>query len=215
MGKLSYYDIFGVMAPGAALLAGLLLVLGDLDAASLVEEVSIGGLGVFAIIAYPAGQLVQAIGNILEKVYWHFWSGAPTDWVRTGKYEKLPLSKAQFDELRATYASKLGLSAEDPLCDLSQGAWRGITSQVYTAVDTAGRGERVIIFNSNYGFHRGLAVALLTIAVAAAIDGEWVVACLAGGGGAVALYRMHRFGRHYARELFAEFLQLPGERKGK
>ena len=209
MNKLSYYDIFGVIAPGVVLLAGLLLALGDLNATALIKEVSIGGLGVFAIAAYPAGQIAQAGGNLLERAYWYFFDGMPTDWARTGNYQRLSLSRAQLSKLSSTYVSKLSLDVEKPLSDLSPSAWKGITDQIYGKLEVAGRASRAETFNSNYGFHRGLTVALLTVAVAALFVGRWGMVVLTLAASAASLYRMHRFGIRFARELFMQFLELP------
>lgn len=208
MDKFSYYDILGVLAPGTVFLAGLLLLFDNLQSARLLEGVSVGGLGVFAILGYAAGQMVQAIGNALESVYWWFWDGMPSDWVRTGSHEKLPLSSHQLNQLRNVCTSNLGLTIEGAIQDLSYNEWDGITSQVYAAVEAEGRNQRISTFNSNYGFHRGLAVAILLLAVAAFIDGWIWVGLTAVGAAGIALYRMHRFARHYARELFVQALQL-------
>jgi hypothetical protein len=72
-------------------------------------------------------------------------------------------------------------------------------------------------FNGNYGLNRGLAAglpaALALMPTQAAVDWRVVVCVLVGAG--LALYRMHRFARHYARELFVQFLQLPERENGK
>ena len=208
MDKFSYYDILGVTAPGTVLLTGLLLLYGSLESARLLEGVSIGGLGVFAILGYAAGQMVQALGNALENWYWWFWGGMPSDWVRTGCHEKLSLSEVQLDQLREVCTSTLGLSVEEPLQDLSADAWDGITSQMYAAVEVEGRAQRISTFNSNYGFHRGLTVALLLLAIASFADGRVWIGFVGVGAAGLTLYRMHRFARHYARELFVKALEL-------
>jgi glucan phosphoethanolaminetransferase (alkaline phosphatase superfamily) len=60
--------------------------------------------------------------------------------------------------------------------------------------------------------NRGLAAALLAIIVLAFVTHGWAAskaAILLAIGAAVAVYRMHRFGVHYARELFVQFLSIP------
>lgn len=207
-GFFSYYDIFGVLAPGTVFLAALLLLFGDLESARLIEGVSVGGLGVLAILGYAAGHLVQAVGNVLEKLYWRPWGGMPSDWVRTGKHGRLPFSEAQMEKLREVCSSKLGLSIEGSIQELSAEEWDGITSQIKAAIKAEERAGRVSTFNSKYGFHRGLTASLLMVAPAALLTNRiWIgvasVLCVLVTG-----YRMHRFARHYARELFVQALQL-------
>lgn len=208
MDKFSYYDILGVIAPGTVFLAGLLLLFGDLKSARLLEGVSVGGLGIFALLAYAGGQMVQAVGNALENAYWWFWDGMPSDWVRTGRHEHLPLSDSQVEQLTEVCTSKLRLSIDSSLQDLSSDEWDGITSQIYAAVEAEDRDQRISAFNSNYGFHRGLTVAVLLLAVTAFINGWVWIGLAAVGAASITLYRMHRFARHYARELFVQALQL-------
>lgn len=208
MDKFSYYDILGVIAPGTVFLAGLLLLFGDLKSARLLEGVSVGGLGIFALLAYAGGQMVQAVGNALENAYWWFWDGMPSDWVRTGRHEHLSLSDPQVEQLTEVCTSKLRLSIDSSLQDLSSDEWDGITSQIYAAVEAEDRDQRISAFNSNYGFHRGLTVAVLLLAVTAFINGWVWIGLAAVGAASITLYRMHRFARHYARELFVQALQL-------
>jgi len=208
-GPFSYYDFFGILAPGTVLLVGLLLLFDQRPSAGFIEGVGIGGLGILAILGYATGQMAQAFGNVFENGYWWFWDGMPSDWVRTGRQEKLPLSSAQLNQLRNVCTSNLGLTIEGAIQDLSYNEWDGITGQIYAAVEAEGQSQRLSTFNSNYGFHRGLTVAILLLAVAGFVDGRFWVGFAGLGAAIFTLYRMHRFARHYARELFAQAIQLP------
>lgn len=207
-GPFSYYDVFGILAPGTVLLVGLLLLFGERPSAGFIEGVGVGGLGILAILGYATGQMAQGLGNFLESGYWCFWEGKPTHWVRTGRHERLSFSGKQIKRLQEVCRTELDIDLEKPIQDLSASAWRGITSQFYAAVEDRGQTRRITTFNSKYGFHRGVTVATLVLAVAAFVEGRiWVGATglIATG---LALYRMHRFARHYARELFVQILEL-------
>lgn len=74
-----------------------------------------------------------------------------------------------------------------------------------------GHPDRIDIFNGNYGMFRGISSSILTILVISFIDNEQqplvlylvlVISFL------LSLYRMHRFGIHYARELYIQFLTI-------
>ncbi len=66
-------------------------------------------------------------------------------------------------------------------------------------------------FNGNYGLNRGLAASLLVLAVLNIFSdwSQWSISIWFVVGAGLAIYRMDRFGVHYGRELFVQFLTLP------
>ena len=82
--------------------------------------------------------------------------------------------------------------------------------EVYAQVAGAGKASRIDTFSGSYGLMRGLAAAFVVIFVIAIITskGVTVVSVLAVLF-VLAVHRMHRYGRHYATELFIQFLALP------
>ena len=60
----------GIIIPGAVLIMALVWLFPESRALFSKEGVTLGELGLFVIIAYAAGQLVQAIGNYLEWIWW-------------------------------------------------------------------------------------------------------------------------------------------------
>jgi len=213
MKKLNFYDFAGILAPGAVAVYGLARIYPELGLIVRDEKVSFGELGLLLILAYVAGHLLQAFGNLIEWVWWKPCGGMPTDWVRTGR--RNILADAQRKVLPVKIRELLNIECNDDLSRFSSKDWFSIRKQVYSAVRRAGRAERVDIFNGSYGMFRGVAASLIVILVAAFNDLEqarWklygVLLVLA----LLALIRMHRFGVHYARELFVEFLNTkPGE----
>ena len=86
--------------------------------------------------------------------------------------------------------------------------WYLIVREIYTQVSVSGNTERIDAFNRNYGLLRGIAASLLVVGVSAAI-------CSAASWSAISIlfilaiasgYRMYRFGKNYARELFLTYL---------
>ena len=211
MRSFDFYEFAGVVAPGAVALLGITLVHPELLHARVnLGDITVGGFGVFAILAYVAGHLVQGLGNAIEWAWWRLWGGLPTDWVRTSRHQLLAM--AQVRTLEAQLGPKLGLLDPPEISSLDARAWFGITRQIYAAVQGAGRANRVDVFNGNYGLFRGVAAALVVVVGLELIAHRTqnrialVIGLVTIG---LALYRMHRFGRHYGQEVFMQFLQLP------
>lgn len=210
MKEFDFYSVAGVIAPGMVFIVGMVLFFFPDHSKDLmtISSVSLGSLGVGLILAYVAGQLVQAIGNGIEAVWWWFWGGMPTDWVRSGNRELIAPSQ------RTLVEARIRVAVNDPaftLANTTERHWYAITRQVYAAVAAANRSARIDVFNGNYGLCRGIAAGLFVLLVTSAIvrwrawRAEVILAALI----ALAVYRMHRFAVRYGREVFAQYLALP------
>jgi len=211
MRQFDFYEFAGVLAPGALALVGLSIVHPDLRQLLKEHAFSVGDFGIFLILSYAAGHLMQGIGNFIETAWWTLWGGWPTDWPRRGK--QAVLSKHQMEALEGQVNRRITLPKPISLAGLGRGEWFGITRQIHATVQSEGRAGRVYFFNGNYGLCRGMAAALLLIVTASMlVHGKcwWQEDVLLVAFASLAIYRMHRFGKHYARELFVQFLELPG-----
>lgn len=206
--QLDFYEFAGIVMPGSILIAGLAQAVPDIGAIIAVKDMTLGTLGLFVILAYAAGHLVQTVGNAIENLYW-LYPGIPSDWVRTGRGHLL--SQGQRAALEEQIPKKLGLRPPFAFNRLDKKEWFSTTRQIYAAVAAANRANRIDVFNGNYGLNRGLAASLLLVAAVVAMNdhGHWLYSCGLVVAAAAGIYRMQRFARHYARELFVQFLQLP------
>ena len=207
MKKFDFYEFVGVLCPGAVVVFGLAKIYPTL--APLISKecgASFGDLGFFVILSYVAGQLVQALGNIIEKLWWVCWGGLPSNWLRS-KRERL-LTKEQKDELRSKFEKLTGTHINS-MSSLKKKEWFVITRRMYAIVNHAGRAGRIDIFNGNYGMFRGIAAAMIFLIIASLVEIGWQhprLYIFLGAALVLSLLRMHRFGVHYARELFVQFL---------
>ena len=203
-----FYEYAAILAPGAVVLTGVYLVYSGGLGVGALKDMGVGGLGFATVIAYVAGHLIQAVGNGVEWIWWKAWGGWPTDWVRTNRHQKL-ISDEQLAALETRVNSRLGLPSPVKIREMTERGWHGVTRQIHAAVSCVeSRVRRMEGFNGNYGLNRGIASSMFVIWVLAAINGKsWWWMALAGSG--IAIIRMHRFGKHYARELFVQFLELP------
>ncbi|MFH1114198.1 MAG: hypothetical protein V1792_09780 [Pseudomonadota bacterium] len=215
MRNFDFYEFACMLGPGAIVLACFAVLYPGFSEVLLSKNLGAGNLGVFLILAYMAGSLVQAGGNLLEWLWWGSWGGMPTDWVRTGR--RKPLSEAQIKALEDRIPSRLTIDGAVTIAELSRAEWYNVTRQIHTEVARQGVGQRLEVLTASYGLNRGLTSALLIacamVSVKYAPLSRWSLLLLLLG--LIALYRMHRFGIHYARELFLEFLQLPAKEKAE
>ena len=202
---MTFYEQVGIVIPGSVFLVGLLFYFPALYALIAKEGVTLGQFGIFLLLSYAAGQLLAAVGNALEAVLWKIAGGMPSDWV-THESTSL-LTAAQVESSAGKARSRLGSTIEK-IPGTPARTWFPISRQMYADVAKNGKAERIETFNGNYGLNRGLAAAMLALAVISLPQREHA---LAGGFIVIALmylYRAYRFAKHYARELYVQFLVL-------
>jgi hypothetical protein len=200
--QFDFYEYAGIIIPGAVLVMALVWLFPESRALFSKEGVTLGELGLFVIIAYAAGQLVQAVGNYLEWAWWKPWGGMPSGQVLCGKDLSTEQYKRLLDALRPI------LGGVDP-CKLPQLERLAVVREIYSEVAGAGKASRVDTFNGNYGLMRGLAATFVVIFILAVVTSKGIaVSCGLGLLVLLALHRMHRYGRHYATELFVQFLTV-------
>lgn len=204
------YDVIGIIVPGSVMSVVLALQWQPFMQLLGNDGVSVGGLGVIIFASFVFGHLLQAGGNALEKIVWA-WPRMPTDWVR-----KVPcplISKDQLAQLQER-VSQLEPGAGS-LNAMSQAQWRHIVTRIDARVRDGGRAARIDVFNRTYGLFRGLATAFLICGIWYWIErrGPSVEALTALTLCALAVFRMWRYGVHYARCLCLAFIELPLSRE--
>jgi hypothetical protein len=199
------YEYVAVITPGATFLLGLSIEWPQYLGIVANKDVSVGDLGLFLIVAYIAGQALQSAGEIIDRVFWFWFDGQPTDWVRHAN--SWLISAEQRTALQARVRTMLGNNDFD-LGTVEKNAWRGITRQIYAKVYQAERAARINAFNRTYGLMRGFVVTLLALAIIfLAVDpGRRWLALAAAVLALLALLRFYLFGKDYARELFVQYL---------
>jgi len=205
MKSFSLYEFSGILIPGAIVLFGISLIFPELKQV-LLSDVSFGDFGLFVLLSYAAGQLIQAVGNMLENVWWRFHGGMPTDWIRTGKGKLL--ANNQITELERQIPQKLGIKFENGIKNLDEREWYAIGRQLNSLIHSKGSSERIEIFNSYYGLNRGIFASFFLLSILTLIFSGYEKAILLLVLAMIALYRMNRFASHYARELFIQFLAI-------
>jgi hypothetical protein len=195
-----FYEYAGIIVPGAVLLMAIVLLFPESRGLFSKDGVTLGELGLFIIVAYAAGQLVQAVGNCIEWVWWKCWGGWPSGKVLCGK----ALSTDQ--KRRLLEALKPALASADP-SKLSTSERLAVVREVYSEIASAGKAARVDSFNGSYGLMRGLAAAFaVAFGLAIVTSKSVIILSVLAVLFLLAICRMHRYGWRYATELFVQFL---------
>lgn len=213
MKKFDFYEFTGILTPGVILLYAVSLTVPAVTPFMGSAQLSVGDLGLFVVLAYVAGHLVQSLGNLIEWAFWKPFGGMPSNWVIGGRTPGY-LNPQQLEALPAKVTEILKWNLGKALADMTEKEWKPVVGSIYAAVQAAGRSGRVDVFNGNYGMLRGVASGLLVAAVLCLVrqgGPQWWAAAGVAGLAVLALVRMFRFGRHNARELFIQFLQLRPE----
>jgi|SRR3981081_3247434 hypothetical protein len=205
MQKMSFYEQIGIVIPGSVLVFGLALYYPELQILTGKDGMSVGELGLFVLIAYAAGHLIAAIANALEGLFWGILGGMPSDWVTCDPPSLF--SPQQIENLRAKTGTRLSVTIEK-MAGLDKNIWCPISRQIYADVAKNGKPDRIDTFNGNYGLNRGLASACLILVVVALAHMDLMIGAGLFLGAAIYSYRAYRFGVHYARELYLQFLVL-------
>lgn len=211
MKKLTFYEQVGIVIPGSVLLFGLLFFVPSLKDVLAKDGVSVGQLGIFVLLSYAAGHLIAALGNVGEGLLWKLAGGMPSNWIVQQKTSLL--SDQQRARLPEKIKARLGLEVPT-IVGMDRKNWFPLSRQIYSDVERNGKRDRIEAFNGNYGLNRGLAAGCLALGCVAFVFGNWQVGIGLLVFCAVYVYRAYRFGVHYGRELYVQFLSMP-ETPGK
>jgi hypothetical protein len=206
--KFDPYEYVSVIVPGTALLTVAMLASPELRALFGKNGIEIGGLGLFLVIAFVFGQVVQAVGNLLEKIEQRICREQISD--RVLRPDQTTIAPSQRERLGRHLKQRLGVDINE----LSPQAWTAVRREMYAIVKAAKATERIDGFNRTYGLNRGLAAALLASVVLPLTAMEishaatWVYVLGLLAAAFLTFQRMRRFSEHYARELAVEFIRL-------
>ncbi len=198
------YEYVGVIAPGAVAIAAGAILFPEVRELTGGSDISVGDLGLFVILSYVAGHLLQAVGSGVEWLVWRPFGGMPTQWVLISTQSLIaPEQRTKLFEL-------VGRSYPDfdPAAESASADWPKLTRGLYITVSKAKESQRIDAFNRTYGLMRGIASGFLIAAIMVGWrdHGDIVAIGLLLAGAALSFLRMWHFGVLYARELLVTFI---------
>lgn len=216
--KFDQYEFVALIVPGAILLCGVAVLVGQFSLISDTKDLSVGGLGLFVILAYVAGHLTGAVGEIIEAGWWRA-RGMPTDRILRGTCKAFGADAMNDIAKQLSHHGIVVDKLPDPAMDQAQA--HSTVRRLYILLQEKKRTRRVDVFNRTYGMLRGLTAAFLILAAVsvAFVNGQieiskgvevrtWCALIFLGFAAILSYLRMVHFGWTYAKELFNALLQL-------
>jgi hypothetical protein len=204
-----YYEFAGIVAPGTVCLYGLVRIMPDLGFV-LNEDIGVGDLGLFLVLAYVTGHLLHALGLLIEKLYWWaLYNGQPSTWAKTNK--RGLLATKQYERLLGQLDALLGLKyTAGELAALSNREWECIYQQDREVSIRNGDQRLVGILLGNYGMFRGMGAAFVVLLIGqvatVCICCEFWIPILLIALFLLAWWRMHWFSQRHASQVLIKFL---------
>ena len=207
MNKLDVYQTLAVFMPGYFVGVGSYLLLKSAEVDIPIDISSIGGSIALLVASYIIGQFVQVFGNAFE---WFWRKLRPIPTLRVQKGDDKIVSPDQRQQVIVAMRSRVGLPDAD-ITQLPEREWLSYVGSVASAIRQADQIGQIDVFSAHYGMFRGLLAACVLLAL-----GSWFtlevhsnpIATLLIVLGLLALYRMDRFDKYCAKELFRQFLLI-------
>ena len=207
MKDFTLYDVLGVLAPGTVVTVGVVTLYPETAALLTQKEFSVGDFGLIVLVSYVVGNLTAALGNFLETPYWKIRGGNPTE--RARKRRSAVLTAREQEAVQNKLRTLEMIGALEEIGSLKSADWRSLCRRLYTYVEARAMTRRIDIFNAQYGMNRGIAagfVVLIGMLILRCSFSLWRIELILAGCASLAVYRMDRFSRYYATELFSQFL---------
>lgn len=206
--KFDPYEFIAVAIPGALPTLTISLLVPEVAAVIMSNGVDLGSFGIFLIVSFVVGHVVQLFGNVIEQIEALFAFGAIDMAVRD---KRRPMHQEQWDR----FSNRLSEAGISGAAGITSKTWPGLRREVYAQLSADGRTERIDMFNRTYGLCRGMVAGAAISAGAILLLGDesgWKLSAMIILFLALPLYvRMRRFSRHYFTELVSQFLTLTSD----
>ena len=147
--KFDPYEFIAIAIPGALPALTISLLVPEVAAVVLANGVDLGAFGIFLIVSFIVGHVVQLGGNLIEQLEGLATFGPVDLAVRN---ERRPIHSDQWDR----FSVRLDQAGLTGTTGITSETWPGIRREVYALLSADGRTERIDMFNRTYGLCRGM-----------------------------------------------------------
>lgn len=234
MDKLDYYDFFAVFIPGGVLAMVFAFIQNDGSKNFLAVplNISLGSSILILISIYVLGEAIQAIGKIIESIFWFFFRGKPTQWIsdeplkwvryvkwplyfiRTFSYKlKQDIVTAQEGKLICNWVKKLSSNGSSDAKSIAE-----CFSRIQQIAFQSGENKKwlnIMLAKANMfrGFIVVSVVLLLVICFKSKTENDLVFLWCDIAFLVLSCIRYRSFSKNYAKKLYAIFLKSFNEQK--
>ncbi|MCH8490762.1 MAG: hypothetical protein LAT81_12645 [Oceanicaulis sp.] len=205
------YEFIAVIIPGALPTFAMSLLVPEIATVLSSNGLELGEFGVFLIIAFVVGHVVQSLGNLIEAAEGRLGVGK-----RDLPFLKNPpVSADQWARFERCFSMMIG----NENFSISRDSYSSVINQVYSRLHAEQRTQRIDAFNRTYGLCRGMvagsiATVVLIILLGGAETHHYAAVVLLFL--TIPLYiRMRRFSRLYLSEVVNQCLALDGQKTNK
>ena len=193
----SFYEFVGILVPGVTLLFFSEVIIERIYGKAIIDFAKLGESFIFLIIAYGFGHILQAVGNLFENTLWGIYGGKPTQWLTKKNRLKIKLFSPEVSEkIQKKIFSNFG---EVQGKDYGREVYNWLSLKEYVTE------KRIDIFNANYSLFRGLTVSFYGLTIITLFLPEWYFLIIPFTLGVLSNFRMLRFAKLYARELYLTY----------
>lgn len=196
--EFSFYEFVGILVPGVTLLFFSEVIIELVYKKTIIDFSKVGESVVFLIIAYGIGHILQAVGNVFENIMWKVLGSMPTQWLsKKNRFGKTLFDTEQSEKIKAKIFQQFGEKADK---DYSRDVynWLSLKDKITE--------KRIDVFNANYSQFRGLTVTFYSLAAIVWLYLGWKLMLVPFALGLLSNFRMFRFAKLYATEIFRTYL---------
>lgn len=194
----SFYEFAGILVPGVVCVFVINLIAEVVYARQMLDYSTLGETVIAVVLAYAAGHILHALGNLYEQIFWWALGGMPTYWInQKNSFGNFLLPEETRQMVLQKLHHQFHVHTEHDY---------GVDVYGFLSSKPGVTEKRIDIFSANYSLFRGLTITFYLVGLIALVYLSSKIAIVLLGCGFLANFRMVRFSKLYAKEIFRTYL---------